>query len=591
MQRKQLPIIFITLSVLISGLANLFEAAYHAPATAYHTPHPILRELSPLEFFHFPRSFTLLLGFALVVSAVNIYKRKRRAWQTVLAFTAFSFLLQGFKEWHFWQGISALILMATLLYARRSFVVKSRELNWQTTALRLTIATLAAFSYGVAGFWLLDPKHFGVNFNWLASMRQTLLCLSLIGDSALVPQTRYAVWFLDSLQVLMLTLAGYALLVVFRPMLYRLRTLPQEREHAKDLLAHHGRTALDYFKLWPDKSYFFNETRDCFIAYRVGANIAVALGDPLGPQNQIRATIKAFKQFCEDNGWAVSWHQTTSNCLPLFRQAGLKRLKIGDDAIVDLTEFKLTNPRFKRFRQRVGQLEKQGVCFRSYPAPLSDELLAQLRTVSDEWLQLPGKRERTFTLGCFEPEYLRTTTVFTAEDKEGNILAFVNLLPSLRTSEATIDLMRHRLHPPNGIMDYLFVKLFCWCQDHGFARFNLGMAPMAGFQEREHANAAERAVHGFFQHLSFIFNFRGIKQYKAKFADTWEPRYVIYRNVFDLPKIGLALNQLTELKENKFRLLSETAWPMLSAELEPHAESMIPDGMAVASLPVSSALT
>ena len=404
MQRKLLPLL-LTLVTLLNGLANLYAAAY----LSAHAPHPLLSlwlgELLPLEFFHFPRSYTLLLGFALVVSAVNVYRRKARAWQLTLTLAVFSALWHSFKDQQRWQAVCALLLVAALLYARRSFTVQSRVPNWRAAALRFAIALLAAFGYGVAGFWLLEPKEFGVNFNWLDSIKQTFLCLSLLGDAALVPQTRHAEWFLDSLEVLTFVALGYGLLALFRPMLYRWRTLPQERERAQELLRHYGRAALDNFKLWPDKSYFFNAAHDCFIAYRVAAHMAVTLGDPVGAPDKLAATIREFKQYCEDQGWAVAWHQTQPDLLPLYRQAGFKKLKIGDDAVVDLTVFTLVSARFKRFRERARQLERQGVQFKQYAAPLSDELIERLRTVSDEWLQLPGKRERTFTLGRFAPEY------------------------------------------------------------------------------------------------------------------------------------------------------------------------------------------
>ena len=52
-------------------------------------------------------------------------------------------------------------------------------------------------------------------------------------------------------------------------------------------------------------------------------------------------------------------------------------------------------------------------------------------------------------------------------------------------------------------MDYLFVKLFVHNKEKGFRRFDLGMAPMAGFQEHEEASLEEKAVHHFFQQLLF----------------------------------------------------------------------------------------
>jgi len=75
------------------------------------------------------------------------------------------------------------------------------------------------------------------------------------------------------------------------------------------------------------------------------------------------------------------------------------------------------------------------------------------------------------------------------------------------------------------------------------------LAPMAGFHEKEEASPAEKAVHFFFQHLNFLFSFTGIRYYKAKFASSWEPRYMIYANVLDLPKLALALRQVCEIEE------------------------------------------
>jgi lysylphosphatidylglycerol synthetase-like protein (DUF2156 family) len=43
---------------------------------------------------------------------------------------------------------------------------------------------------------------------------------------------------------------------------------------------------------------------------------------------------------------------------------------------------------------------------------------------------------------------------------------------------------------------------------------------MSGFQEREVASAMERAVCQFFQRLTFLFGFGGLKKYKAKFASS-----------------------------------------------------------------------
>jgi phosphatidylglycerol lysyltransferase len=100
-------------------------------------------------------------------------------------------------------------------------------------------------------------------------------------------------------------------------------------------------------------------------------------------------------------------------------------------------------------------------------------------------------------------------------------------------------------------MDYLFIKLFQYAKERGYARVSLGMAPMTGFQEREEATTEERAIHRLFQKLDFLFSFRGLHHYKAKFATSWEPRYLVYRNVLELPRTALALRRVSEIKRKQ----------------------------------------
>jgi phosphatidylglycerol lysyltransferase len=310
--------------------------------------------------------------------------------------------------------------------------------------------------------------------------------LRWVGDATLAPHTRQAAWFLDSLYVISATLIAYVGFALFRPIIYRHGTPPHERATAKKILSRYGRSSLDYFKLLPDKAYFFSASGKSFVAYCVGANFAVALADPIGPPEEMVETIGQFRRFCEDNGWGIAFHQTLPDLLPIYRESGFKKLKIGDDAIVDLTNFTLDGKGFKKLRPRDNRLEKSGVRARFYDAPIPDDLIRRLKEVSDEWLRLPGRRERAFALGKFDPDYLRSTPIATAEDAEGRILAFANILHSYHSGEAT---------------------------------------PAVSFQLRRPQSV------------------------ESKFASDWERRYLIYRHALDLPKVGVALGKVSELTE------------------------------------------
>ena len=528
-----------------SGLLNLFSVM-GGPT------HPrILKEFFPLEFIHLSRTFTLLIGFALVISSLNIFARKKRAWMIVLGLSSFSIVFHLTKGLDYEEALLSLVLVVVLLLTRTTFSVKSSVPDLRWGVVRLVVAVGLVLLYGVAGFWLLDEHHFGINFHIGDSIRSTLRVLSFGGEAGLVPRTSYAHWFLDSLYLIAGTGIVYSGFAIFRPVIYRFGTLPRERALARSIADQYGRTTLDYFKLWPDKAYFFTPSHLCFLAYAVGGNSALVLGDPVGAESEVGSAIHAFLEFCRDNGWCVGFHQTLPDFLPLYQQARMKKLKIGDDAIVELKDFTLEGKSKKEFRYKVRQLEGMGIRTVEYPPPVPPEVIAQLKTVSDEWLRIPGRRERTFTLGLFKEDYVRSTPVLVAANKDGQVLAFVNVITMQNLKELTIDLMRRRTEAPNGIMDYLFVKLFLYAREHGYERFNLGMAPMAGFQEREEATAEERAIHSFFQQLNFLFSFRGLRQYKAKFATSWEPRYLIYRSALELPRLALALRRVSEIREEE----------------------------------------
>jgi phosphatidylglycerol lysyltransferase len=549
---RRIPVWFVALATLGSGIIDIYSVM--GPAMPHRMR--VLEALFPLEFIHISRFLAMLIGFTLIVSAINIYKRKRRAYHAVILLSALSVLFHLTKGLDYEAAAVSVMLLGVLVAAGAQFTVKSSIPDARTGVLRFVTAVFVALSYGVAGFWLLDRRQFGIEFHIGQAIRETFRYLSFAGDPRLRPHTRYAHWFLDSLYVMTATAFVYSLYSLFRPALYQFRTYPHERLLARRIIEEHGRSALDFFKFWPDKSFFFSPSRRSVIAYRVGNGFALALADPVGPEEEIEGIISGFAEHCREHDWGLGFHQTLPDFLPVYEKLGFRKLKIGDDAIVDLTAFSLEGKERKSFRHVVNKLEDQGFRYEWHEPPLPNETLSMVKEVSDAWLEIAGRRERRFSLGAFADAYVRSTPVATVSDGSGEIMAFANQIPSYRAGEATIDLMRHRGNAAAGVMDYLFVKLFIQLKEKGFVRFNFGMAPMSGFQEHESASVEEKTIHSFVQHLTFLFSYRGLRQYKAKFADSWEPRYLIHRNpLLDLPRIAIALRDVSELKKVRARVL------------------------------------
>ena len=543
--RRSPLVIALAVSTAVSGVLTLYSLI-QSPVSSRLAR---LYEIFPLEFVNLSRFMTLVLGFALVLSSLNLFRRKRRAYHAVVVLACLSIVFHLTKGVDYEHALLSLLLILLLVAGRRHFTVRSGRPVLRPALLGVGAALAVGIGYGVLGFWLLDPREFGIDFTMGEAVRQTLRGLSLAGDPRLVPHTRHAAWFLDSLPLMSATVVVYALTLLFRPVLYRLRVAPQERTAAGEIVHQLRALVARLLQALAGQVAVLSIVEARIPGVQRRRRLRARYWATLSaPTTEIESTVREFGGMCAENGWGYAFYETLPDFLPIYERCGLAKLKLGEDAIVDLRTFTLEGRQRKSLREAVRRVERQGFDVRQYEPPLGDELLAELESVSNDWLTIPGRRERQFTLGRFDRDYVRLCTVLVAADKDGRVQAFVNSIPSYRSGETTIDLMRRRSLAPNGVMDFLLVNLLQASRDRGFDRFSLGLAPMTGFLEQESASPEERAIHFFFKHLTFIFSFGGIRAYKGKFATGWEPRYIVYRNVLDLPRVAVTLARVSEIR-------------------------------------------
>lgn len=528
---------------LINGLAIILRIVVTRPE-AYPTA---FAQALPFGVHHWGRSLSAVLGFLLVYLSFNLFRRKRMAWAAALTVAILAVPTHAGSGQPFTALLPPVITMLTLLVFHRHFTVRSEPRSMAWGLALAGVCLIIAMAYGTAGFWFLDRKDFGVEFHISQALARTFREFSFAGNPDLVPDTRRAHWFLDSLIAFGSVAAVTAAYSLFRPLAYRLRTLPHERARVSDILKEHGRTPNDFFKLWPDKSYFFSRSGDSCIAYRVAWDVALALGDPVGPGDEIEPVTRDFLAYCDSSGWSAAFHQVLPDLLEIYTSLGLQVVKVGEEAVVDLERFSSETSKKKDFRYVKRKLDGQGFTADRHLPPHGPDLMEAVEEVSREWLSLPSRRERSFSLGSFDRDYLRTTPIFTVSDPAGRVIAFVNEIPGYRSGETSVDLMRHRVEIPNGTMDYLFLELLTALHAEGLRSFSLGMAAMAGVGEEPGAALQERAMHEVFGHLNRFFAFRGLRKYKAKFDPEWQDRFLVYQGgPVGLVKTGIAFARATE---------------------------------------------
>jgi len=496
---------------------------------------------------------SLVTGLALTYLAYELLQRKRSAWLIALVASTVSIVSEAYFVRPTIHTFFLSFVIITLLVGRNEFVVKAPIVHVVQGIRTLLGSIVFALAYGTLGFWLLDKRDFGTQFSLLESFENTLRQYTLIGDTGLTAHTRFATWFLNSFAVVGVATIAYCLLSILRPLRYELRTVPAERKQARTILETYGGDVDDYFKLWPhDKSYFFSADKDAVIAYGVARGVAICLGGPEGKPESIEPMMQAFKSFCFNNGWLVAFIAVDKKHRLLFTRHGFNSLVIGADAVIDIDTFLEQTVRNKYFRNIVNRFQKgKFTCERHLP-PHAPSLINELRTVSNDWLKVPGRKEWRFLTGRFSSQYFSETPLFVMRDEQGKALAFVNELPSFKAGEATIDLMRHRRDIPKNAMDYLFVELMRRLQDEGLQKFNLGLSPMA--RQNLSDNASRRLLDYIYLATQTFVSTKGLHQYKAKFDPEWEPRYVFYTgNTPSLPLIGLALSKLSVHKRQNLR--------------------------------------
>jgi phosphatidylglycerol lysyltransferase len=536
-KRNQLGLWITVFLIASMGVVNLFSAV--TPSSPGRVDW--LRELFPIEIRRSGHVFAALSGFLLLTLATSLLRRKRLAWVLTVLLLIVSILSHLIKGLDYEESLFAGALLILLATMRKTFTAQSDRPSMAQGVRILFGSLLFTLAYGTAGFFILD-RAYNVQFDLPGAVAQTLAMFFTDDNAGLQPRTRFGQFFADSIYLVGGVTLTYALLMLLRPVLLRGEpATAAQRQRAQAIVEQYGCSSLARFTLLNDKAYYFSPSGKSTIAYVPKGRGAIALGDPIGPPEDRQEVIFGFQQFCEQNDWQPTFYQTLPDDLALYESLGFRVLKIGEEAIVDLNAFTLKGKAGKNFRTTLNKFEKLGHRIEFYQPHISSELLHELRTVSDKWLQMMQGSEKKFSLGWFDEAYLRDCEIAVVRTAEGQVSAFANIVSEYQLHEITIDLMRHRAEMENGTMDFLFISMFQHFQEQGYEGFNLGLSALSGVGESQQAPRLEKGMYYLYKHLNQFYNFKGLHAYKEKFHPRWEPRYLIYPSLTSLPDVVVGL--------------------------------------------------
>jgi phosphatidylglycerol lysyltransferase len=526
--------------ILLLGIVNIVSAI--TPAIPSRLS--LVRNLLPEDIIVISNSLVLVLGLILVMLSIFLLQGSKRAWYAAISITAFSFFGHLIKAVDFEEAILAFIAGSSLWYTRSFYKLKPNPKFISFNYVVVLYAVIAVLAYGVLGFYFIDKKHFGIDFRLDQAITAVLKLFFLIDDKALVPRTRFGSRFEDSIYIAGACLILLVIFSLLKPYFSKPFNTPEDFKTAEGILKKYGKSALDYFKVYPDKLLFFNPERTAFISFKLTRHFAMVLEDPVAENDLVRkAMVESFERFCQENGFISAYYRVPESSLDFYTSIRRKAIPIGEEAVLNLTTFTMDGGKMKTTRSAVNRLTAEGFELKVYHAPIKEGLLQKLEQVSEDWLKDLNQKEVAFTQGVFDTTILKEQTILTIEDQEEKVYAFLNLVPDYAPGEATYDLIRKIDEAPNGVLDMLLAKTFLYLKAEGFSSVNMGLAPLSGMED---VNVTQKTIKYAYENFKMFGQFKGLRKYKDKFFPRWEKKYLIYSHNYHLLQAPRALKRVSE---------------------------------------------
>ncbi|MFA7522268.1 MAG: bifunctional lysylphosphatidylglycerol flippase/synthetase MprF [Halothiobacillaceae bacterium] len=501
------PSLFAVL-VFISGLLLLASGA----TPAIESRIDWLRAIVPLGVIEVSHFFGSLAGVALLLVADGLRRRLDAAWLLACVFLGAGIIFSLLKGADYEEALGLAVTLLILLPCRRAFDRRTRLL-----ALTPSPGWLMASTVGVAAcLWLGFFAYRHVDY------ANDLWWTFVLDENA--PR------FLRASVGIVLVLAVVGLRLILRPAPVSF-TLPKSDDLNRVEAVIQNAEAISssaWLGLLGDKYLLFSSSGQSFIMFGIQGASWVAMGEPVGRPEERRDLVWSFVEACHRHGGQPAFYQITPEAMPMLAEVGLAFQKLGEQAYVALGQFDLQGSSKAKLRQAWNRGRRQQLVFSVVAKVEVPAIIDELQTISDQWLSGKRAKEKGFSLGCFDADYIRRFPVAVLR-LEGRIVAFANLWMTPDRRELSVDLMRHVEEAPNGVMDVLFIELMLWGRREGYVEFDLGMAPMAGLEARASAPVLSRAGALIFRHAEHFYNFQGLRAYKEKFDPVWRPRYLAAR--------------------------------------------------------------
>jgi len=183
---------------------------------------------------------------------------------------------------------------------------------------------------------------------------------------------------------------------------------PSEVEPASQILRRQARAETG-LALQRDNSLLFSASGESFLMFGKRGRSWIALFDPVGPVAERPDLIRRFVALAREHGGRAAFYEVPAESLPLYLDAGLTVMKIGEEALVLLSSFGLAGGAAAHLRYARKRGARAGLSFELVPPERSKAALKTIEAISSEWLEERTGEEKGFSsppsIAAFSPAW------------------------------------------------------------------------------------------------------------------------------------------------------------------------------------------
>ena len=316
------------------------------------------------------------------------------------------------------------------------------------------------------------------------------------------------------------------------------------------LLDENPADSLGYFALRRDKAVVFSRNGHAAVCYRTEAGVALASGDPVGPVDQWPGAIDAFLEVAHTYGWVPAVVGTSEEGATTWNQAGLRAMRIGDEAIISPATFNLDDPDLKPVRHTVTKLRAMGYTTRvRRHEDINPQELHSLIDLTDKWRQNGDERGFSMALSRLgdplDGRCVMVEAIYPDDGPRAGQTAGILSFTPWGNDGLSLDVMRRDLDgADNGVTELMVAGLMAAGPEIGIRRVSMNFAVFREAIEegaRVGASPVRRLNRWLVLVASKWFQIEQLYRSNVKYKPSWQTRYLNFTDTSDLAQVGLAM--------------------------------------------------